>query len=290
MVMASFAEVLSVGAVLPFLGVLTQPDRIFAHPAIQPVLAWLRIDTPHDLLLPVTVLFVAAILWAGGMRLLLLYVSTKLSYAIGADFSYQIYRRTLFQPYAVHVSRHSSEIISSVTNKVGLIITGLMMPVLTLISSVFILIAILVALFAVDPWMSLATFVGLGVIYGGIVLMTRGRLSLYSSRISEEAVRVVKVLQEGLGGIRDVLIDGAQEIYCRQYQQADIPLRHAQANSTIIGLSPRFAVEALGMVFIAVLAYVMAQREGGIANTITLLGALALGAQRLLPVDRKSVV
>src|SRR5690606_34974500 len=42
--------------------------------------------------------------------------------------------------------------------------------------------------------------------------------------------------------------------------------------------------EALGMVFIAILAYAMALQDGGIANTITLLGALALGAQRLLPV------
>lgn len=284
MVLASFAEVLSLGAVLPFLSVLTQPDRIFAYPAVQPALRWLQIDTAQGLLLPITLVFILAALLAGGMRLLLLYASTRLSFAVGADFSYQIYRRTLYQPYAVHVSRNSSEVISGVMNKVGTIITSLLLPILTLISSAFILVAIMLALLVVDPWMSLMAFAGFGLIYGSVILVTRKRLARYSQSIAQEADQVVKVLQEGLGGIRDVLIDGTQEAYCRLYRQADIPMRHAQANSTIIGGSPRFAAEALGMVFIAILAYAMALQDGGIANTITLLGALALGAQRLLPV------
>lgn len=284
MILASFAEVLSLGAVLPFLGVLTQPEIVFAHPAIQPMLGWLDITSPQSLLLPITVVFIIAALLAGGMRLLLLYVQTKLSYAIGADFSYQIYRRTLYQPYAVHVSRNSSEVISGVTTKVSMIINYFLLPMLTLVSCVAILVAILVALLVVNPIMSLAAFLGFGAIYGAVILVTRKRLAACSQSIATESSQVVKVLQEGLGGIRDVLLDGTQETYCRQYQLADIPLRHAQASSTIIGGSPRFAAEALGMAFIAILAYTMARQDGGITGTIALLGVLALGAQRLLPV------
>jgi len=284
MILASFAEVLSLGAVLPFLGVLTQPETVFTHPSIQPILGWLDITSPQALLLPITIGFIIAALLAGGMRLLLLYVQTKLSYAIGADFSYQIYRRTLYQPYAVHVSRNSSEVISGVTTKGSMIIGYFLTPLLTLLSSAVILAAILVALVMVNPLMSLAAFLGFGAIYGIVIMVTRKRLSIYSQRISKESNQVVKVLQEGLGGIRDVLLDGAQEVYCRQYRLADIPLRHAQASSAIIGGSPRFAAEALGMAFIAILAYALARQEGGITGTITLLGVLALGAQRLLPV------
>lgn len=284
MVLASFAEVLSLGAVLPFLGVLTQPDRIFNYPQIQPVLRWLGIQTPQDLLLPITLAFVFAALLAGGMRLLLLYAQTKLSYAVGADFSYQIYRRTLYQPYAVHVSRNSSEVISGVLTKSGMVISYFLTPILTLFGGSVILIAILGALILVSPLISITAFAGFGIIYGGVVLITRVRLATYSYQISSQSSQIVRTLQEGLGGIRDILIDGTQEVYCQQYRQADIPLRHAQAGSAIIGGAPRFAAEALGMAFIAVLAYVIAQQDGGVANAITLLGALALGAQRLLPV------
>lgn len=284
MILASFAEVLSLGAVLPFLGVLTQPETVFAYPAIQPLLGWLNISDPEALMLPITVGFIIAVLLAGCMRLLLLYVQTRLSYAIGADLSYQIYRRTLYQPYIIHVSRNSSEIISGVTSKGSMIIGYFLTPILTLISGAVILIAILISLLVVNPLMSLSAFLGFGGIYGVVIFVTRKRLGLYSRRISEKSTQVVKVLQEGLGGIRDVLLDGTQETYCRQYRLADAPLRHAQASSTIIGGSPRFAAEALGMAFIAILAYAMARQDEGITGTIALLGVLALGAQRLLPV------
>ncbi|WP_368646588.1 ABC transporter ATP-binding protein [Castellaniella ginsengisoli] len=283
-VLASFAEVLSLGAVLPFLGVIAQPDKVFAHPAIQPLLGLLGIEAPHELLLPMTVIFIVAALLAGAVRLLLLRFSTKLSYGMGADFSHDIYRHTLYQPYAVHLARNSSEIISGVTNKVSIIISNLLTPVLTLISSAFVLIAILAALLAIDLWMSLTAFIGFGAIYGVIIFVTRRRLAAISVRLSQESTKIVRVLQEGLGGIRDVLIDGTQETYCRQYRQADIPLRDAQASSVIIGTAPRFTAEALGMSFIAILAYFLTSKDSGVANTITLLGVLALGAQRLLPV------
>ena len=91
-------------------------------------------------------------------------------------------------------------------------------------------------------------------------------------------------MQEGLGGIRDVLIDGTQAVYCKIYRSADLPLRRAQANNQIISASPRFLIEALGIALIAALAYSLTGREGGVAAAIPLLGALAIGAQRLLPV------
>jgi ATP-binding cassette subfamily B protein len=91
-------------------------------------------------------------------------------------------------------------------------------------------------------------------------------------------------LQEGLGGIRDVLIDGSQATYCEAYRAADHPLRRAQGANYFITVSPRFGVEALGMLLIAALAYGLAQQSDGLAKAIPVLGALALSAQRMLPV------
>lgn len=283
MVFSSFAEIISLGAVLPFLAVLTNPERFFELPVVQPLLQWLAIKTPQESLLPVTVLFIGAALLAGGVRLLMLYANTKLSFAIGADFSYEVYRRTLYQPYLVHVSRNSSEVISGVVGKTSLILSGLLAPLLTAISSIWLLGSIFLALLMVNPVVSLIAFLGFGAIYSIVILTTRKRLALNSRRVSLEYPRVIQVLQEGLGGIRDVLIDGSQASYCRAYRNADVPLRQAQASSLFIGGAPRFAAEALGIAFIAILAFILTRQQGGVANAITVLGALALGAQRMLP-------
>ncbi len=283
MLLASFAETLSIGAVLPFLAVLTAPERIFEMSAAQPVIQALNLTEPKQLLLPLTVAFGAAALIAGVIRLLLLWASTRLSFATGADLSISIYHRTLYQSYAVHCARNSSEVINGISGKANGVIYGIILPALTLLSSSVTLIAILIALLMVQPVIALIAFGGFGLIYVVIIRLTRKQLLANSICAARETTQVIKSLQEGLGGIRDVLIDGSQAAYCDIYRNADLPLRRAQGNSLFISASPRYGMEALGMILIAALAYSLAQQVDGIAKAIPILGALALGAQRLLP-------
>ena len=288
MLIASFAEILSIGAVLPFLGVLTTPERVFEHSLAQPFIQILGLTEPAQLLLPLTITFGLAAVVAGVMRLWLLWASTRLSFATGADLSMSIYRRTLYQPYEIHVARNSSGVINGIWSKVKGVIGGVIVPVLTLISASIMLIVILIAMLSVEPLIALATFGGFGLIYVSIIRITRIKKIRNSKAMAHESTQVVKSLQEGLGGIRDVLIDGSQEAYCHIYRKADLPLRRAQGSIHIIANSPRFGIEALGMLLIAVLAYTLAQEADGIAKAIPILGALALGAQRLLPVMQQS--
>ena len=284
MIVASFAEILSIGAVLPFLAVLTAPERIFQLPAAQPFIRAAGMTNASQLLLPLTITFGIAALLSGTMRLLLLWASTRLSFATGADLSIIIYRRTLYQPYSVHVARNSSEVLTGISTKANSVIYSIIVPLLTLISSSIMLIAILMALLSLNPVIALAAFGGFGLIYVFIIKLTSNKQLINSKCIARESTQVIKSLQEGLGGIRDVLIDGSQGAYCQIYRNADHPLRKAQGNNTFIGASPRFGIEALGMMLIALLAYALAQQPDGIGKAIPVLGALALGAQRLLPV------
>lgn len=283
MIGASFAEIISIGSVLPFLAVLTAPERIFRLPAAQPFIRAFGMTQPSELLLPLTIIFGLAALISGSVRLFLLWASTRLSFATGADLSINVYRRTLYQPYAVHVARNSSEIINGISGKTGTV-TGTFTSILNLISSTIILLAILITLVSVDPVIALSAFTGFGLLYAAIIKITKRRLLVNSRRIAHESTQVIKSLQEGLGGIRDVLIDGTQATYCEIYRNSDLPLRHAQGNNLFIGMSPRYALEAIGMLLISGLAYMLALQPNGIAKAIPVLGVLALGAQRLLPV------
>ncbi len=283
-VLASFAEIISIGAVIPFLGVLTAPDKVFHYAAAQPFIEILGVTESGQLLLPLTIAFGVAAIMAGVMRLLMLWIITRLSYASGADLSMSIYQRTLYQPYEVHVGRNSSEVISGIVTKANGAISNIIMPTLTIISSFIMLSLIMIALFSIDPVIASIAFGGFGLIYILIIWITRNQLLKDSQRVAYESTQVVKSLQEGLGGIRDVLIDGSQDTYCQIYRTADHALRRAQGNNTFIGQSPRYVMESLGMLLIAILAYTLAQQEDGITKAIPILGALALGAQRLLPV------
>ena len=284
MIVASLSEMLSIGALLPFLGVLTAPIHVFEHPVTQYFVQTFGIKAPEQLLLPLTIAFGLAAILAGAMRLWLLWAGTRLSFATGADLGISIYRRTLYQPFAVHTARNSSEVINGISGKANGVIYNVILPVVSLISSSFLLSAILIALLSVDPIIALAAFGGFGLIYTFIIRLTRNRLLVDSQRIARDSTEVIKSLQEGLGGIRDVLIDGSQDKFCQIYSTADLRLRRAQGNNFFISQSPRYGLEALGMLLIAALAYKLNQQSDGIGKALPVLGVLALGAQRLLPV------
>lgn len=283
MIVASLAEVISIGAVLPFLGILTAPEHVYQHSLMQPIIQILSLTEPKQLILPLTILFIVAALLAGFIRLTLLYTMTRLSYATGADLSINIYRRTLYQEYEVHVSRNSSEVINGIITKTNMVIGGVISPTLILVSSIIFFVGIMGALFAINPAIALSASIGFGMLYWMVIRYTKAHLNDNSKTIANQSTQMVKSLQEGLGGIRDVLIDGTQEFYCKVYRNADLPLRRASGNNVFIGGSPKFAMEAIGMTLIAGLAYLMTKQEGGMVSAIPVLGALALGAQRLLP-------
>jgi ABC-type multidrug transport system fused ATPase/permease subunit len=287
MLVSAFMEVVTLGAVLPFLSIIVAPDKVFSHRIVADVVQAWGITSADQLVLPLTIMFVATALVAGAIRMLLLWVSTRLAFASGADLSIEVYRRTLYQPYHVHVARNSSEVISGITNKVSSTV-NVLYQLMALISSTVLMMAIMLALIAIDPVAALVSAIGLSVSYGLITWMFRRRLQRNSQLIAYEQTQVIKALQEGLGGIRDVLLDGTQPVYCNVYRQADLLLRWAQGNNIFIAGSPRFAMEALGMTLIAALSYSLSHQAGGVATALPVLGALALGAQRLLPALQQS--
>ena len=175
------------------------------------------------------------------------------------------------------------DVVSVITGKIGDTVTVLN-NILTLVSTVVLLVFIAGALFAIDATVAAIAIIVFGGCYKLITVLTRRRLRRDGQRMASEHSQVVKVLQEGLGGIRDALLDGTQPVYCEIYGKADRSLRLAQADIAFVGGCPRFFMEAMGMVLITALAYGISRQSGGVASALPILGALAVGAQRLLPV------
>ena len=305
MLAGGVAEVVSLGAVIPFLAALAAPEKVLSHPAVDsffsafcylssafglhsPLITNTHSESMSSPLSPATVLTVFAIafalaaLSAGAIRILLLWASTRLANAAGADLSLEVYRRTLYQPYSVHVSRNSGAIIASIATKIAYVILTIS-SCLTISTSSVIILSIVAALFYINPAVALIAALGLGLSYVMITKISRKKMLYNSAQIAKEQTQVVKALQEGLGGIRDILLDGTQPAYCHIYQRADAPLRQASASITFISQSPRFVMETISMVLFAALALGMTHGSVGMLTALPILGALALGAQRLLP-------
>ena len=285
MIITSMFEVISIGAVIPFLGVLIEPSNIFELPAAQSFIQFLGVDQPTQIIFPISALFAFAVLMAGAMRLLLLWASVKFSFILGVDLSVGIFTQVINQPYIAHTKQNSSDIISAISIKIVQVINGVVLSVLNMISSFIIIIAIITILLIINPGASLIAILFFSSLYLFFYLYVKQKLKVNSLNIARESNSLIKILQEALGGIRDIIIDGNQNFYRSIFWRADLVFRKSLGNNLFITNSPRYFMETFGVLLIVLLAYMLStQSEKSFADGIPVLGALALGAQRLLPV------
>lgn len=280
----SITELFSLGMILPLINVLIDPELLYRSETIKSVFISYGYDDPSELVFPIVLTFMFAVLFSGAARLVLLILQTKAAYAIGADLSVKIFSSTINLNYENFIQRNSSEFISGVMVKTNTIVNSIVLPILTILSSSVLILFIVGFLVAVDSKIAGLTFGILGSLYLMIVMGTRAALSKYGTTVANESNRVVKLLQEGFGNFRDIVMDGNQRVFTDIFKRTDLALRTAQADAQILSGSPRYIIEALAMVFIAWLAFYMSESiDSGLVSALPLLGALAVGAQRLLP-------
>jgi len=282
MIVSAAAELLSLGAVLPFLALLSEPDVLLQRADVQDLVSLIGLTRPNQLLLFATLNFASTAVFAGCIRLLNVWLNGRLVAAVGSDLGHDAYKKTLYQPYEVHIRRNSSEVITSISTQVDLAVSALNAS-LQLITASIIATALIVGLLLIDAQVALATTIVFGCAYMVLAFVARRELRSNGHKIEETSAKQLKALQEGLGAIRDVLLDGTQDAYLKSYGYADRPRRQFQAKNVFIASFPRYAFEALCMVSIAILGFLLVLQRGSGASVIPLLGSLALGAQRLLP-------
>lgn len=288
-VAVSFFDVISIGAVIPFVSVVTNPMALFKNEAIGPYLSKLGVQDSNQLLLMVTLLFGVSAVVAGVMRTFLLWVTTRFTFETCTELSSNIYLRTLYQPYKVHMARNSSKVINGVLGQINTVIYEVILPLVILICSLIISLVIFITLIAFDPLVAPLLFITFGLVYYLITFVTKKIMLTNSKILAKESTQLIKTVQEGLGSIRDIIIDGNQITYWKIYQNSNIPLRKVQASIAFISNCPRHIIESLGVVLILMLFFFLMKSERvGPALALPLIGAIAVGAQRLLPLFQQS--
>ncbi len=282
MVLGALAETATVGAVLPFLAIVAPGGDAGRFAWLVAPVELMADQIGLSVLLTAALLLVAVAVVAAGLRLLLLWVSQHYIYAVAHDLSLAVYARVLHRPYAQHTMRNSAETLAAM-EKVQFVLGNVLLPAMAGSTALFMALFILATLMVIDATTALLAASCFGLLYAVVSRLTRQRLYRNSDVVAASLKERVQVLQEGLGGIRDVLLDRSQQVFLDKFGSVDDRFRQAQAANLFIAAAPRHVVEAAGVVLIAIVAVLVAGRPGGINAALPVLGALALGAQRLLP-------
>jgi ATP-binding cassette subfamily B protein len=143
------AELLSLGAIIPFLSVLSSPDQLWQQPLIHTLSEKFGLTVEADLLMPITVIFAVTVGVSAAVRVINLWLNGRLAAEIGSDLSGDAYLRILYQPYSVHIQRNSSTVIKTLTLHVGRTVAALNSTLL-IATSVVVALFLLTGLLLID--------------------------------------------------------------------------------------------------------------------------------------------
>jgi len=280
--LSSFSESFSIAMTLPLISVLIDPNQMWQILWIQKIFLTFGISDPYHLITPITVVFIIASLISTFIKLFILRTNNFFAAAIGNDISSLTYSRILNQPYERQLEINSSEAISAATNYSDAARETIYGSLNFLSYSSFVL-TIEITLFIFNWKVALASIFVFGISY--LLVSYKSKLIILKNgkAIALLGKERVKTIQEGLGSIRDVLLGSKQKIFTDNYSKIDLNYRKKSASNKFITFSPRYIIENIGFIFLAIIAYVLAGRENGTNNILPVLGTFAVAAQKLLP-------
>lgn len=280
-VIGAIAELGTISAIIPFLALMADPSLATRYTLLESVLGFMGWSSEKNIFSAATVLFVVMALTTGMVRVILTWVVYHFTFGVGTDLGKEVYHRILTQPYSYHVARNSSQTLASLNN-VQSIVGGVINPLMQgAVSGLFVL-AIAAALLFTNALASIVTASTFVAIYWLVTVLTRKKLNKNSEIIAKMEAQRIQAIQEGLGGIRDVILDGTQDLFVQRYWDCETRERRAMAVNAFMSYAPRYLIESFGMIVMASLAFVLSARIG-VSGALPVLGALALGAQRALP-------
>jgi len=282
MLATAASEMLSLAIALPFLSSLSDAHLLLQDSKWQPLWQYLGVREARQVVIYLALAFGLSVILCNTLRLLTIRTQFWCTAIITTDVSCEIYRRTLRQPYSFHLRHSSNDLIAALTTDVECF-RGVVEATLSLVVSTAVVVALTISVVSINPLIALGAAVVMGTFYGVLLRLSRRALATNSYIQSHQSRELVKYLQEGVGGIRDVILEGSQGVFETRYRQVDKLYRLASARNTFIALSPKFLTEAMAMVSIALLTVTLAYQGQGLNQILPLLGVLALAANRLLP-------
>jgi len=283
MISSALMELVSLGSIVPFLGILTNPSELQYYFGLHYLYNLSERDDHNNIVLYAAVIFIVLSLVSAALRLINLWLNTHFSARIGSELSLRCYKVILSQPYQQFINQRSSSIISILLKSIDRTTTS-MLALLNIVSSFLVSSFIIVGLLLYNYSVTVSIIFSVLISYLLSWRYVRSRLVKNSSLVEELAIVQLKIIQESFGGIRDIILANTFGIYFKKFELSDVESRKVLAENLFLSAFPRYTVETLAFISLIAIGTHFSIHDGDGARTvIPLLGIFALGSQKILP-------
>jgi ATP-binding cassette, subfamily B, bacterial PglK len=283
MFFGTILETLSVGAVMPAIALIADPDVIQNYPKIKPILTFLNLNESREIVIwGATSLAIVYILKAIYLGFLLWY-QVKFAFKLQANLSTRLFNIYLSQPYNFHLQKNSAELINNVTSEISLFTFQGILPMMTLILECFVLLGIAFLLVKIEPIGAILIILISGCIASTFYYVTRQKVTKWGLIRQENDAYRLQHLQQGLGAIKEIKVYGRQQNFIEKFTaHSEISARIGHLHN-VMQQYPRQWLELLAVLSIILLILIMMGQGKNVAMVIPVIGLFAMAAFRLMP-------
>jgi ATP-binding cassette, subfamily B, bacterial PglK len=280
-VFSALLEMVSIYSIVPFIGLVTNEAYLVNIPYFT---EFLEIDDRNKAVMIYGLIFGFLYIFNSISRIFLIYCTARLSKVATAELSISMYEFKLFDSYSNYIIEKSTNLISAITQK-STQVGNVLGAIINLISGGIIFLCIMIILIAINPQVMTVSIFFFAVLYYLISVLSKKKINESSKIVNLSQNNVVKGLQDGIGAIRNIILDKSHNFYIKLFKKENFNLARQSAFLQFIQQSPRYIFEALGIfLFVILLVYwnETKSKEEFLVIFPT-LAALAIGAQRILP-------
>jgi ABC-type multidrug transport system fused ATPase/permease subunit len=276
-------ETLSVGMVIPALGILLQPDYLgqFAWPdGILPSLGYPNREQ---------VVIIGLVLLAGIFTIKNIFLFFQVLfqgtfvYSAQREVAANLFQHYLSKPYSFHLQTNSSVLIRNLTIEINAYCQYVLMPILNLTSEVLVVVALLVMLILVEPVATLCLGSCLLIVALIFHRFTDSNVARWGEARQVADEEKIKYLQQGFEGIKQIMLSQSLDYFLHLFQRPNIISGLMTKREYIFQYLPKQFIEILAIVGLVGVCVFMVLQGRTSLEVMAMLGLLATAGFRLIP-------
>jgi ATP-binding cassette subfamily C protein len=276
MFLGAILETLGVGVIPVFVSVIAFPDQILKYPFLKPFLEYLDLTTPKQLLiytgLALFVIFVIKNIYISFVY----YLQERFTKNRQVDLSHRLFSLYINAPYSFHLKHDGSELLRNLNLETQRAITGILVPLQTIVMQGLVLISIFILLLVTEPGITVFSGIILGSASGFFLKALNAQLKKLGREAQKERQVSIQAINQGFGGIKEVLISGNSSYFTNRFLISIRRMTSADAFWKVTNkLSQPFleSIIVFGILAVAFLLLFMGRSIESIAPTLALFGA-----------------
>jgi ATP-binding cassette, subfamily B, bacterial PglK len=280
--LTSGLEVFGTGIIGPFIAIATNPDLVKSNIWLNSIYTKLNFNSEQVFLLVLGLVVVIAFYVKAFLTFHAQKGVSRFAFNLKSELSCKLMKAYMEAPYGFHLNINSSLLIQNIVGTTDKVCQGVIMSLLTSISNILVTLALMALLIKTNS-MALILIAMLFLVMIGITKLMKQRLVQWSKDGWQASAEMSRVLNHGLGGLKETRVIGCESYFEQQMKQQTEKYAKSMTLSQAYGNLPRYAIEAFMITFLVGFTLLFTKLNQDQQNLSAVLGIFGLASIRLLP-------